>query len=197
MSGPRRPTRASRSRASSRMRRVCTRIGSRSSPTTRAVTYAELEARSRELARALIGAGVVKGARVAVWMANSPEWIVAAYAVGSVGAVLVPVNTFASAVRARLHPAPQRCVGALDAARARQAAVPRRPAREPSRDRARSARPAARAGAAAPAARGLSRRSSRRAAASRAGRICSPAAATSPTRCSTRCATRWSPPTTA
>ncbi len=60
------------------------------------LTYAELEARVRELARALIGADVVKGARVAVWMANSPEWIAAAYAVGSVGAVLVPVNTFAS-----------------------------------------------------------------------------------------------------
>jgi acyl-CoA synthetase (AMP-forming)/AMP-acid ligase II len=62
-----------------------------------ALTYAELEAKVRELARALIGAGVVKGARVAVWIANSPEVIVAAYAVASVGAVLVPVNTFASA----------------------------------------------------------------------------------------------------
>jgi fatty-acyl-CoA synthase len=61
------------------------------------LTYRELEARVRELARALIGAGVVKGARVAIWIANSPEWIVAAYALGSIGAVVVPVNTFASA----------------------------------------------------------------------------------------------------
>jgi fatty-acyl-CoA synthase len=61
------------------------------------VTYGELDARVRELARALIGAGVVKGARVAIWIANSPEWIVAAYAAASVGAVVVPVNTFASA----------------------------------------------------------------------------------------------------
>jgi fatty-acyl-CoA synthase len=60
------------------------------------LSYRELEARVRELARALIGAGVVKGARVAIWIANSPEWIVAAYAVGSVGAVLVPLNTFAT-----------------------------------------------------------------------------------------------------
>jgi fatty-acyl-CoA synthase len=61
------------------------------------LSYREVEARVRELARALIGAGVVKGARVAIWIANSPEWIVAAYAVESIGAVLVPVNTFASA----------------------------------------------------------------------------------------------------
>jgi fatty-acyl-CoA synthase len=61
------------------------------------LTYRELEARVRELARALVGAGVVKGARVAVWVANSPEWIAAAYALGSIGAVTVPLNTFASA----------------------------------------------------------------------------------------------------
>ncbi|TMA31923.1 MAG: long-chain fatty acid--CoA ligase, partial [Deltaproteobacteria bacterium] len=61
------------------------------------ITYRELEQQVRELARALIGAGVVKGARVAIWMANRPEWIVAAYAVGSVGGVAVPLNTFASA----------------------------------------------------------------------------------------------------
>src|SRR5262245_25541167 len=58
--------------------------------------YAELSGEARRLARALIGAGVVKGARVAVWMANRPEWIVSAFAVGMLGGVLVPVNTFAS-----------------------------------------------------------------------------------------------------
>jgi acyl-CoA synthetase (AMP-forming)/AMP-acid ligase II len=58
--------------------------------------YEELEAQSRELARALIGAGVGKGARVALLMANRPEWAVAAFAAGLVGAVLVPVNTFAT-----------------------------------------------------------------------------------------------------
>ena len=60
------------------------------------VTYAEVEAKVRELARALIGAGVVKGAHVAIWIGNGPEWITAAYAAASVGAVVVPVNTFAS-----------------------------------------------------------------------------------------------------
>jgi acyl-CoA synthetase (AMP-forming)/AMP-acid ligase II len=59
-------------------------------------SYAQLEAEARVLARALIGVGVVKGARVAVWMANRPEWIIAAFAIGMVGGILVPVNTFAS-----------------------------------------------------------------------------------------------------
>ncbi len=63
----------------------------------RAWSYAELERESRRLARALIGAGVVKGARVAVLLANRPEFIVALHAVGMVGGVLVPVNTFATA----------------------------------------------------------------------------------------------------
>ena len=61
----------------------------------RQLTYAALEAEARTLARALLGAGVAKGARVAVWMGNRPEWIVSAFAVGMTGGVLVPVNTFA------------------------------------------------------------------------------------------------------
>ena len=62
----------------------------------RPISYRELEREARRLARALIGAGVAKGARVAVHMANRPEWVVSAFAVGMVGGVLVPVNTFAS-----------------------------------------------------------------------------------------------------
>jgi fatty-acyl-CoA synthase len=62
----------------------------------REISYRELERESRLLARALIGAGVVKGARLGVHMANRPEWIFAYYAAAMVGAVLVPVNTFAT-----------------------------------------------------------------------------------------------------
>ncbi|MCH2172069.1 acyl--CoA ligase [Myxococcota bacterium] len=58
-------------------------------------TYQELESQSRELARGLIGAGAVKGARIAVFMANRLEWIISAFAVTRIGCVLVPVNTFA------------------------------------------------------------------------------------------------------
>src|SRR5262245_33289561 len=60
-------------------------------------TYQDLERAARALARGLVGAGVVKGARVALWMGNRPEWIAAAFAVGMLGGVLVPVNTYASA----------------------------------------------------------------------------------------------------
>ena len=62
----------------------------------REISYRELERESRLLARALIGAGVVKGARIGVYMANRPEWIFAYYAAAMLGAVLVPVNTFAT-----------------------------------------------------------------------------------------------------
>jgi len=61
----------------------------------RETSYLELEAQARHLARALIGAGVVKGARVAVQMANRLEWIVSAFATALVGGILVPLNTFA------------------------------------------------------------------------------------------------------
>lgn len=62
----------------------------------RAISYRELDREVRLLARALVGAGVVKGARVAVLMANRPEWVIAHFAAGTLGAVLVPVNTFAT-----------------------------------------------------------------------------------------------------
>jgi fatty-acyl-CoA synthase len=57
------------------------------------VRYGELGAESRRLARALIGAGVGKGTRVAVLIGNTSEWVTAFFAVGLVGGVLVPVNT--------------------------------------------------------------------------------------------------------
>jgi acyl-CoA synthetase (AMP-forming)/AMP-acid ligase II len=62
----------------------------------RDLRYDELAAEARRLARGLIAAGVCKGAHVAVLMANRPEWVTAAFAVALVGAVLVPVNTFAT-----------------------------------------------------------------------------------------------------
>jgi acyl-CoA synthetase (AMP-forming)/AMP-acid ligase II len=58
--------------------------------------YAELNRQVRALAKGLVGAGVSKGARVGVLMANRPEWVVASFAIGLVGGVLIPVNTFAT-----------------------------------------------------------------------------------------------------
>ncbi len=60
-------------------------------------SYEELYRATRHLARALLGAGVAKGARVGLLMSNRPDWIVSAYAIGMVGGVIVPVNTFAEA----------------------------------------------------------------------------------------------------
>jgi len=60
------------------------------------IDYRDLAADCRRFARALAAAGVGKGTRVAVWMANRPQWIVAAYGASMVGAVVVPVNTFAT-----------------------------------------------------------------------------------------------------
>jgi acyl-CoA synthetase (AMP-forming)/AMP-acid ligase II len=73
------------------------RVALRFPEEARELGYRELEAEARALARALIGAGVVKGARVALLMGNRPEWALAWLAAGLVGAVLVPVNTFAPA----------------------------------------------------------------------------------------------------
>ena len=62
----------------------------------RRISYAALRAESLELARGLVGAGVVKGARVALLMPNRPEWITAAFAVGMLGGVVIPLSTFAT-----------------------------------------------------------------------------------------------------
>ena len=59
-------------------------------------SYRELEADSRRLARALIRAGVVKGTHVALLAGNGDDWVRALFAVGLLGAVLVPVSTFAT-----------------------------------------------------------------------------------------------------
>ena len=58
------------------------------------VTYSELVARSTALSIGLTRIGVRRGDRVVLWMTNSIEWVVSAFAVLRLGAALVPVNTF-------------------------------------------------------------------------------------------------------
>ncbi len=58
------------------------------------LTYAGAERASARLARALLGAGVGKGSRVAVLFPNGPDWVVAWLAATRIGAVAVPLNTF-------------------------------------------------------------------------------------------------------
>jgi fatty-acyl-CoA synthase len=60
------------------------------------ISYRQLADDATALAKALANAGVVKGMRIAVHMANRPEFAVASFAIAQLGAVLVPINTFAT-----------------------------------------------------------------------------------------------------
>src|SRR5436190_528595 len=62
----------------------------------RRLTYGALQARADELARARLAVGVRKGDRVAVLLPNRPEWLVAAFAIGKLGAITVGVSTFSA-----------------------------------------------------------------------------------------------------
>ncbi len=57
------------------------------------LTFAELEAEARLIARGLMASGVQRGERVALWATNVPEWVVLQLALAKIGAILVTVNT--------------------------------------------------------------------------------------------------------
>ena len=57
------------------------------------VSFVTLAARASAFARGLIDIGVMPGDKVALWMGDCIEWMVARWAVPMIGAVLVPVNT--------------------------------------------------------------------------------------------------------
>ncbi len=57
------------------------------------ITYADLDASTREVAAAFVAAGVGKGSRVALIMPNCAEWVRIAFGLTRVGAVLVPLST--------------------------------------------------------------------------------------------------------
>ena len=57
------------------------------------LTYSGLAADVEMTARALVASGVQPGDRVAIWAPNTTEWAIAALAIYSAGAVLVPLNT--------------------------------------------------------------------------------------------------------
>jgi acyl-CoA synthetase (AMP-forming)/AMP-acid ligase II len=58
-----------------------------------AITYAELDRRTTEVAGRLVAAGVVKGDRVGLMAANGIDWAISAFATARVGAVIVPLST--------------------------------------------------------------------------------------------------------
>jgi acyl-CoA synthetase (AMP-forming)/AMP-acid ligase II len=57
------------------------------------LTYAQLDKAVSVVAAASIGAGLVKGDRVALWAPNSALWVIAALGLQRAGGVLVPLNT--------------------------------------------------------------------------------------------------------
>jgi acyl-CoA synthetase (AMP-forming)/AMP-acid ligase II len=81
------------------VRAQCATYGSKElviDPTCR-MSYAELDASTRELAAALVHAGVGKGTRVGLIMPNCVQWVQIAVAVTRIGAVLVPLSTLLQA----------------------------------------------------------------------------------------------------
>jgi acyl-CoA synthetase (AMP-forming)/AMP-acid ligase II len=59
----------------------------------RTLTFEQLWSAAQQFAAALVGAGLRQGDRVAIWLPNSPEWIVSALGTYTAGLVVVPVNT--------------------------------------------------------------------------------------------------------
>ena len=57
------------------------------------LSYAELDATTRELAAGLFAAGIGKGTRVGLIMPNGVQWVQIAIALTRIGAVLVPLST--------------------------------------------------------------------------------------------------------
>jgi fatty-acyl-CoA synthase len=58
------------------------------------LTYAELAGEASAAARGLLELGVRRGDRVAILFGNQPEWLIAAFGALSLGAVVVPLNTW-------------------------------------------------------------------------------------------------------
>src|ERR1700704_1820874 len=58
----------------------------------RELTYAELDALANRLARKLMAGGVGRGHTVAIFGANSPEYVAAFFGCARIGAALVPIH---------------------------------------------------------------------------------------------------------
>src|SRR5258708_5642239 len=58
----------------------------------RELSYAQLDALTNRFARLLLAKGTSRGEAVAIFAANSPEFVAAFFACARIGAVLVPIN---------------------------------------------------------------------------------------------------------
>ncbi|MDO7833441.1 AMP-binding protein [Sphingobium sp. HBC34] len=57
------------------------------------ISFSALEAASRDVAAALMGLGIQRGDRIAIWGVNSMNWVIAALGIQAVGGVLIPIGT--------------------------------------------------------------------------------------------------------
>lgn len=64
-------------------------------PDGRTYSYREIDLASNRVANGLLAAGIGKGHHVAMLMENSPEQVLAYFALAKIGAVVVPINTAA------------------------------------------------------------------------------------------------------
>jgi fatty-acyl-CoA synthase len=55
-------------------------------------TWSELDRRVDVVSSGLVARGVAQGEKVGIWSMNAPEWVVAQFAVGRIGAILVNIN---------------------------------------------------------------------------------------------------------
>ncbi|PLT29373.1 AMP-binding protein [Peribacillus deserti] len=56
-------------------------------------SYEEFNGVCRDAARGFMSLGIEKGDHIAIWAANTPEWLISQFATGKMGGVLVTVNT--------------------------------------------------------------------------------------------------------
>jgi fatty-acyl-CoA synthase len=103
------------------LRRTARRFPDREALVVRAqgvrLTYRELEAQVRLVARGLMARGIAKGDRVGIWAPNRVEWVLLQYATATMGAILVNVNP-AYKTSELEHALEQSEVGVLVSARA-------------------------------------------------------------------------------
>jgi carnitine-CoA ligase len=62
-------------------------------PDGRTFSYADMDLLSNRLANGLLALGIGKGTHVSMLMQNSPEQILTYFALGKIGAVVIPINT--------------------------------------------------------------------------------------------------------
>src|SRR5437879_2691221 len=76
-------------------REAAIRFGDREALVFRAerYTFRQIADEVDRLAKGLIALGVAPGEKIAIWLQNCSEWIVAAFAVARIGAIHVPINT--------------------------------------------------------------------------------------------------------